>query len=215
MVGRVDLAVVVAAAPQAAQLIVGEVLDELAEPRIRPEEVLADVCPVGDRHALRFAVGRLGHFVHEHAVDVARKEIVPLPRPEHLDDVPARPAEDRFELLDDLSVAANRSVEALQVAVHDEREVVESLAGRDVQRPKRLGLVALAVADERPHARCGRVLDAAVLQVAVEARLVDRRERTKAHRNSRELPELRHEPRVRVAREPLAGNDLAAKVVEL
>ena len=43
-------------------------------------------------------------------------------------DVPARAAERRFELLDDLAVAADRTVEALQVAVDDEDQVVELFA---------------------------------------------------------------------------------------
>src|SRR2546430_9113650 len=125
-------------------------LDELAQARIRSEEVLADVCAVGDRHSLRLAVGRLGHAIHEHAVDIAREEIVPLPRPEDLDDVPSRAAEDGLELLNDLSVAADRTVEALQIAVHHEGEVVETFASRDVQRAERLRRVALAAAAERP-----------------------------------------------------------------
>ena len=73
--------------------------------------------------------------------------------PDHLDHVPARAAEDRLELLDDLAVAAHRTVEALQVAVDDEDQVVELLACRDRQAGHRLGLVHLAVADERPHLR--------------------------------------------------------------
>ena len=40
-------------------------------------------------------------------------------------------AELAFELLDDLAVAAHRAVEALQVAVDDEDQVVETLARRE------------------------------------------------------------------------------------
>ena len=107
-------------------------------------------------------------------------------------------AEDRLELLDDLAVAADRAVEPLEVAVDDERQVVEALAGGDVERAERLGLVGLAVAEERPDARPGRVEQAAVLEVAVEARLVDRADRAEAHRDRRELPEVGHEARVRI-----------------
>src|SRR5439155_25515611 len=103
----------------------------------------------------------------------------------------------------------------LQVAVHDEGEVVETLARRDVQRAERLGLVAFAVAKESPDARPRRVLDAAMLEIAVEARLVDRGEWPETHRDGGELPEVGHEPRVRIAREAGAGHDLAAEVVEL
>src|SRR6266542_2550163 len=82
-------------------------------------------------------------------------------------------------------------------------------------RAERLGLVALAVTDERPHALVARVADAAVLEVAIEARLVDRGDRAEAHRDRRELPELRHEAGVRIRGEALARNDLAPEVVEL
>ncbi|CAD5968634.1 protein of unknown function [Streptomyces sp. KY75] len=47
--------------------------------------------------------------------------------------------------------------------------------------------------------RLGGVGDAARLHVAVHPRLVDRAERAEAHRDGRELPEVRHQPRVRVA----------------
>ena len=49
------------------------------------------------------------------------------------------------------------------------------------------------------------VLDAAVVQVAVEARLVDRVDRGEPHRDRRELPEVRHQPRVGVRRQPCSA----------
>src|SRR5258706_11902183 len=52
-----------------------------------------------------------------------------------------------------------------------------------------------------------------MLQVAHEARLVDREQRTESHRARRELPEVRHEPRVRIRRQALAAR-LTAVVVE-
>ncbi len=51
----------------------------------------------------------------------------------------------------------------------------------------------------------GGVLDAPVMQVVVESGLVDRVHRAKAHRHRGELPEVRHQPRVRVGRQPAAG----------
>ena len=215
LVGGVHLAVVVAAAAELGEVVVREVLDELAQPRVRPEEVLADVRAAGDRELLELAVERLVHLLDEDAVDVARQQLVPLAAPDDLDHVPAGAAEHGLELLDDLAVAADRAVEALQVAVDDEGQVVETLARRDVERAERLGLVGLAVAEERPHARARGVEQAAVLEVAVEARLVDRADRAEAHRDRRELPELGHQPRMRVRAEALAGDGLAPEVVEL
>ncbi len=134
--------------------------------------------------------------------------------PDHLDHVPARTAEGGLELLDDLAVAAHRTVEALQVAVDDEDQVVELLARRERQAGHRLGLVHLPVADERPHLRLAGVGELAGHEVAVEARLRDRVERAEAHRHGGELPERGHAPRVRVRRQA-AAVDLTPEPVEV
>ena len=127
----------------------------------------------------------------------------------HLDDVPAGAAEDALQLLDDLAVAAHRPVEALQVAVDDEDQIVEPLAPAQRDRTQALGLVALAVAEEGPDLAVGGIGEAAALQVLEEARLVDRHQRAEAHRDGRELPVVRHQPGMRVGAEPLAVDLLA------
>jgi hypothetical protein len=215
-VGGVELAIVVTAAGKEAQLIVGEVVDELAQARVGAEEVLTDVGAGLHGVALELAVHRGGHLVQQHAVHVAREQLVPLGTPDDLDDVPAGAAEHGFEFLDDLAVAADRAVQALQVAVDDEDEVVELLARRQRQRAQRFGLVGLAVAEERPHAGFGGVVEPAVVEVAVEAGLVDRVDRAEAHRHGGELPEVRHEAGMRIAGEPLAATtDLPPEVVQV
>ena len=60
-----------------------------------------------------------------------------------------------------------------------------------------------------------RVLDAAVVEVAVEARLVDGGQRREAHRDGGELPEVGHQAGVRIRAQPFAGHDLLPEVVEL
>ena len=50
----------------------------------------------------------------------------------------------------------------------------------------------------------GSVLEATALQETVELRLVDRVDWPKTHRNRWELPEVRHQPWVRVARKTAA-----------
>ena len=89
LVGGVELAVVVPAAGEPAQLLVGEVLDHLAQPRVGAEEVVADVGAGLDRVALELAVDRGVHLVEQHAVDVLGEQLVPLRAPDDLDDVPA------------------------------------------------------------------------------------------------------------------------------
>ena len=119
-----------------------------------------------------------------------------------------------LQLLDDLSVAAHRAVEALEVAVDDPDQVVQLLPPGQRDRAERLRLVHLAVAEERPHVPGRRVGQVARVQVLEEPGLVDRHDRTQAHRDRRELPEVRHQPRVRVRREP-AARDLLAEPEEL
>ena len=84
--------------------------------------------PVSRCVALELAVDGGVHLVEQHAVLVLGEQLVPLRAPDDLDHVPAGAAEDGLELLDDLAVAAHRAVEALQVAVDDEDQVVELLA---------------------------------------------------------------------------------------
>ena len=140
-------------------------------------------------------------MLHEGTVAVAGQQRVPAAAPDDLDDVPAGAAEEGLELLDDLAVAADRPVEALQVAVDDERQVVQFVVGRDLQEAARLRLVHLTVAEERPDVLLAGVLDPAVVQVLVELGLVDRVHRPEAHGHGGELPERRHHPGVRVGRQ--------------
>src|SRR6266487_1999449 len=194
----------VPAAGQAAQLVVGQVLHHLAQPGVPAEEILPDVRAGLHAVGLELAVRRGVHLVDQHAVGVLGQQRVPVAAPDDLDHVPAGAAEERLELLDDLAVAADRAVQPLQVAVDDEGEVVQFLAGGQPDRTERLGLVHLAVAEERPDVRPRGVVELAGQQVAVEPGLVDRVQRAEPHRHRGELPEIGHQPRVRVGRQPAA-----------
>ncbi len=205
LVRRVDLAVVVPAAAEVQDLVVGHALDHLAQPLVAAEEVLADVRTGLGGVGLELPVRRGVQLVDQHAVPVLGQQRVPGAVPDQLDHVPAGAAEDRLQLLDDLAVAAHGTVEALEVAVDDERQVVQALARRDGQLAERLGLVHLAVAEERPDVRPGGVRDAAGVHVAVHPRLVDGADRTEPHGDGRELPEVRHHPRVRIAGQTVRG----------
>ena len=119
-----------------------------------------------------------------------------------------------LQLLDDLAVAAHRAVEALQVAVDDEDQIVELLAAAKRDRAQRLRLVHLAVAEERPDLAVRGVGEAAGVQVLEEPGLVDRHQRAQAHRHGRELPVVRHQPRMRVGRQA-AAVDLLAELEQL
>ncbi len=216
LVRGVELAVVVAAARQVDEVLVAEMGDELAQPRVGPEEVLTDVGTGLGAVALELAVEGGVQLVQQHPVLVVDQQLVPLRAEDHLDHVPPGAAEHGFELLDDLAVAAYRAVEALQVAVDDEDQVVEVLPAGERQRAEALGLVAFAVAEERPDPALAGVGHLPVEQVTVVAGLVERGERPQAHADRGKLPELGHQARVRVARQAARGaTDLAAEVVEV
>ena len=211
---RVDLVRIVSAAVQAPDIVVRHVGNHIEQFRILAEEVLAHKRAVLRLESLILAVNAFLHALQQDAALVAHEQRVPVRAPDHLDHVPAGAAETGFELLDDLAVAAHRPVEALQVAVDDKDQVVEFLAPGKRNCAERFGLVHLAVAHERPHFAALRLDNAAVFDIAHEARLVDRHEGPKAHRHRRELPEIRHEPRMRIGRQALAF-DFAAEIVEL
>ena len=215
-VGGVHLAVVVAAALEIPDLGVGDLGHQCLGARVAAEEVVAHICAVIGLVGLEVAVRRGVHQVHQRAVLVGVQQGVPFAAPHHLDDVPAGATEEGLQLLDDLAVAPHRAVEALQVAVDDEGQVVQRLVGRHLDQAAAFRLVHLAVAQERPHVLVGGVLDAAVVQVVVEPGLIDGIHRAQAHRHRRELPELRHQSRVRVGRQPTTGMAvLLAEAVKL
>ena len=115
---------------QLLELIVGEVLDHLEQPRIDAEEMLADVGARLDGVLLVLAVDDFAHALDEQPVaSLASSGSQSLPQITLMTFQPA-PRNARFELLNDLAVAAHRAVEPLQVAVDDEDQVVELLARR-------------------------------------------------------------------------------------
>ena len=106
---------------------------------------------VGRRVGLELAVHRLEEALVAATGVVSRAKSGSQSRaPEQLDHVPAGAGEQPLQLLDDRAVAAHRAVEALQVAVDDEDQVVEPSRAASERPGERLGLVHLAVADERP-----------------------------------------------------------------
>ena len=96
-----------------------------------------------------------------------------------------------------------------------ETDEPESLGALSVAARERLGFVGLAVAEERPHLGVRALLETAIFQVAHEARLIDRHDRAETHRDRGELPEVGHQPRMRIGREPAARFQFAAEILQL
>ena len=207
--GRVDLVRIVAAAGQAPDVVVRHVGNHFQQLRMLAEEVLAHVGAIFRLVVLIFAVDGFHHHALQDAFLVLRQQGVPTRAPDDLDDVPARATEFAFQFLDDLGVAAHRAVQALQVAVDHDDQVVEHVARGQADRAQRFRLVHLAIAAEGPDLAVVGLGDAACVQVFQEARLVDRHVRAQAHRHGRELPEVRHQFRMRVRGQALAVDFLA------
>src|SRR5262249_35237061 len=143
------------------------------------EEVLANVGSVLRDVCLEFAVYHFAHALLEQAGGVAAEQLIPIATPDHLDHIPAGAAEGRFQFLDHLAVATNRTIEALQFAVDYEDQIVEPLPRGESQGTHRFGLIHFAIAQIRPDLTRSDWNQTAILEVAHEARLVDRVDRAK------------------------------------
>ncbi len=75
--------------------------------------------------------------------------------------------------MNDLAVAAHRTVKALQVAVDDEDQIIKFLARGERDGAERFGLVGFAIAEESPNFCVRSGLDAAVFKIAAKARLIN------------------------------------------
>ena len=82
LVGVVDLDRIVAAERHLLQLVVGQVLDHLEQPRIGAPEVLADVGARLDGVLLILAVDDLAHALDEQAVAILGEQRIPLAAPD-------------------------------------------------------------------------------------------------------------------------------------
>src|SRR5438445_2376887 len=167
--------------------------------------MLAHIRAGFDNELLVFAIDKLAHPFYKQSFGVALENGIPLAAPKNLDDVPAGTAKSRLKLLNDLSVAAHGTIETLQVAVNDEDQIIELLARREGDGAERFRLIGFAVAEESPNFCVRGRLESAILEIAAEARLINSHQRAQSHGYGRKFPELGHQPRVRIGREPAAG----------
>ena len=116
--------------------------------------------------------------------------------------------------MNDFAVTPNRSIESLQIAIHNEYEVIELFAGSKTDRTQRLRLIHFTVSAKHPNLPVTGVCQSAGVEIFEESGLVDRHQRPEAHRNRRKLPELRHQLRMRITRQTDTVHFLA-KMIEL
>src|SRR5712692_2068923 len=149
-------------------------LNHFQQARIGAEKVLPEVSAALDKIFLILAIGDLSHALDEETVAIVLDERVPIAAPDAFDYVPPRATENGFEFLNDLAIAADGTVQPLEVAVHDENQIVEPLARCERDGAERFGFVHLAVTQKRPDPAARRRLQPAVLEIPDKARVINR-----------------------------------------
>ena len=210
----IDLFGVMSAAAQIKNFFVRHLGHHFQGAWIATKEMFAHIGAVVGFHGLVVAVQRVHHDFLERTLFVAGQQGVPTGAPQQLDDVPARATELAFKLLHDLAVASHRAVQALQIAVDHEDQVVQVLAGGQTDGAQGFDLVHLAIAAEHPDLAVFGVGNATGMQVLQKARLVNRHQGAQAHGHRGELPKLGHQLGVWVTGQTLAV-DLLAEVEQL
>src|SRR5256885_6119617 len=118
---------IVPSQPHTGQLLVRKMFDHFQETWICAAKVLPEVSSALNKIFLILPVCDLAHPPDKQSVAIVLDEHVPIPTPDHLDYIPARSAENCLQLLNNLSIPADRSIQPLQIAVHDEDEIVQPL----------------------------------------------------------------------------------------
>src|ERR1700722_1935775 len=92
-------------------------LDHSQQARIGAEQVLPEVCSALDKKFLVLPVGDFAQTPHQKPVAIVLDQTVPIAAPNYLDYIPTSAAENCLKFLNNFSIAAHRTIEALQVAV--------------------------------------------------------------------------------------------------
>ena len=193
--------VVVAAARQRAQVLVAQVLDQLLEPGVGAEEVLADVAPSSVANFWNSPSTVV--FILLSSTPSTSRASSSSQREPHMtlmtfQPAPRNTASSSWMILPLPRTGPSRRC---RLALTTKTRLSSCSRPARLKAPSVSGSSHLAVAHEAPHPRAARIGDAAVVQVPVEMSLVNGVERPDPHRDRRELPELGHEPGVRVRRE--------------
>ena len=105
-------------------------LHQLQHFGVLPEEIPADIITGFHDIFLVLAIHDLIHTLDEQTGSVGGQQRIPVIPPDYLDHIPAGAPEDGLQFLDDLAIATDGAVQALEIAVDYEDEVVQGLARR-------------------------------------------------------------------------------------
>ncbi len=81
--------------------------------RILTEELLTNISAIFRFESLEVAIRCAIHQLDERAIAILGEELIPFTAPNDLENVPPSATEERFELLDDLSISTDRAIESL------------------------------------------------------------------------------------------------------
>ena len=112
------------AAQNSYALIAHVLFETVQQLGIFPEKLVTDVGTLHRGVLLVLAIDHLVHPAFQQSVLVVGQDLIPPAAPDHLDHVPAGSAKNGFQLLDDFSVAANWAIQPLEVAIHNEDQIV-------------------------------------------------------------------------------------------
>ena len=215
VVGGVDLERIMAAAGERPDLVVGHVGDQRLRLGVLAEEVLADVGAVLRLEVLVLAVDALLHAACAACRWCPWRAARPSPSPRctliTFQPAPRKCASSSWMILPLPRTGPSRRCR-LQLMTKI-RLSSFSRAASEIA-PRHSGSSISPSPRNAQTLRLVGVGEPAVVQVLEEARLVDRHQRPEPHRDGRELPEVGHQPGMRIGREPLAV-DLLAEVQQL
>ena len=151
MIGRVNLAQIMATAFESIDFFVSERGTDGLQARALTKEMFAIERTIIRCEGLQLSVDCAVECINEFTVGIARKQRIPVRAPQEFDDIPASATKQRLEFIDDVTIAAHRSIETLQVTVDNEDEVIEFFARGQRERGERFGFIHLAITEHAPH----------------------------------------------------------------
>src|SRR5215470_13049248 len=187
----------------------------LQEFRILAEKVFTRIATGLYGILLIVAIDGLFHAFDEQPARVRLEERIPIGAPYYLDDVPARAAEQCLQLLDDFTVASDRAVETLEIAIYYPDQVIQVFSAGERQRSRGFRLIHFSVTDEATNFGLFPGQKPATGQIAGEAGLIDGHNRGQSHGDGWKLPEIREQIRMRVRGKTSYRRELLAKVMQL
>ena len=193
-----------AATGQTPDIVVRHFADHFQQFRMFAEEVLTNVCAVFRFVVLIFTVHGFHHHFLQNAVFIFCQQLIPATAPDDFHNIPACTTEIGFQFLNDFAVAAYRTIQTLQVTVNHDDQIVQLFTASHTNRTHGFRFIHLTVTAECPDFTFCCVSNTACMQVFQETCLINRHQRAQTHRYRRELPEVRHQFRMRVRRQTFA-----------